>query len=214
MKTLIYKDFKLVVKPICYTLFLFVLIFFVPPNFPYAFIYFYPMTFLNAILTTMAEGNDFMFSSLLPISKKQYIASKFLVLIIIEVAFLLLCIPFGFISNLVIYPESNNTDTITNIVSLTGIGVICFTLFDATLLPIYFRNAPKWSLAFIIALATGLIGGVGIFGIVPALIPTLEKAIDSFQYSWIYLLIGIAIAPAILYPSYLLSVNILKKRDI
>ena len=79
MKALLYKEFKLAMHPICY-LFIFLFPFMVLiPNYPLAvgFIYIlscYPILFLGA--NKGQQSNDLLFSTLLPIRKKDIVNSK------------------------------------------------------------------------------------------------------------------------------------------
>ena len=93
MKALLYKEFKLAMHPICYlfiALFPFMILI---PGYPLAvgFIYVlscYPILFLGA--NKGQQSNDLLFSTLLPIRKKDIVLARIFTVIFMQVAFMVI----------------------------------------------------------------------------------------------------------------------------
>ena len=97
MKALLYKEFKLAMHPICYIficLFPFMLLI---PSYPIGvgFIYLmscYPILFLGA--NKGQQSNDLLYSTLLPIRKKDIVKARIFTVIIMQVAYMLCLSPY------------------------------------------------------------------------------------------------------------------------
>ena len=91
MKALLYKEFKLAMHPICY---IFVILFpfmILIPSYPISigFIYVltcYPVLFLGA--NKGQQSNDLLFSTLLPVRKKDIVLARIVTVVIMQVAFM------------------------------------------------------------------------------------------------------------------------------
>ena len=92
MKALLYKEFKLAMHPICYVfVFLFPLMLLIP-NYPIAigFIYVltcYPILFLGA--NKGQQSNDLLYSTLLPVRKKDIVMARIFTVIFMQVVFMI-----------------------------------------------------------------------------------------------------------------------------
>ena len=93
MKALLYKEFKLAMHPICY---LFVLLFplmILIPSYPVAigFLYVltcYPILFLGA--NKGQQSNDLLYSTLLPVRKKDIVMARMITVMVMQFVFILL----------------------------------------------------------------------------------------------------------------------------
>ena len=91
MKALLYKEFKLAMHPICYVfVFAFPLMILIP-SYPIAigFIYVlscYPILFLGA--NKGQQSNDLLYSTLLPVRKKDIVLARILTIAIIQFTFM------------------------------------------------------------------------------------------------------------------------------
>ena len=93
MKALLYKEFRLAMHPICY-LFIFLFPFMILiPNYPLAisFIYIlstYPILFLGA--NKGQQSNDLLYSTLMPVRKKDIVLARIITVITIQVVSILI----------------------------------------------------------------------------------------------------------------------------
>ena len=93
MKALIYKEFKLAMHPICYVfvaLFPFMILI---PSYPIAigFIYIlscYPILFLGA--NKGQQSNDLLYSTLLPVRKKDIVLARIITVVVMQLSFILI----------------------------------------------------------------------------------------------------------------------------
>ena len=146
MKALLYKEFKLAMHPICYVfvaLFPFLVLI---PSYPVAigFIYIlscYPILFLGA--NKGQQSNDLLYSTLLPIRKKDIVLARIITVAIMQFAYIAIMsalIPVGLmIQNSL--PESVTPGlNLNGFVSILGIALIGFSLADLIYFSIYYKN--------------------------------------------------------------------------
>ena len=93
MKALLYKEFKLAMHPICYLFIALFPLMILIPKYPIAigFIYIlttYPILFLGA--NKGQQSNDLLYSTLLPVRKKDIVLARIITVIIMQAAFILI----------------------------------------------------------------------------------------------------------------------------
>ena len=152
MKALLYKEFKLAMHPICYV-FLFAFPFMVLiPSYPLGigFIYVlscYPILFLGA--NKGQQSNDLLYSTLLPVRKKDIVLARIITVVILQVIFMTLMSllwPLAYFFQQSILTSGGNDTAyqvglgLNSFVSLLAFGVIAFALADLMFFPIYYRN--------------------------------------------------------------------------
>ena len=152
MKALLYKEFKLAMHPICY---LFIILFpfmILIPGYPLAigFIYVlscYPILFLGA--NKGQQSNDLLFSTLLPVRKKDIVLARIITVIFMQVAFMVVMsclfpIAYNFTGN--IFDEEtgkliqNAGLTLNSYVLVLAIAFIGFAFADLIFFPIYYKH--------------------------------------------------------------------------
>ena len=156
MKALIYKEFKLAMHPICYVFIACFPLMILIPRYPLAvgFIYVltcYPILFLGA--NKGQQSNDLLFSTLLPIRKKDIVLARIFTVAIMQLAFIALTsllYPVAYMINnsVEVTPESqaqavslNNFGlTLDSYVFLLGLVIIGFAVADLIFFPIYYKN--------------------------------------------------------------------------
>ena len=203
MKALLYKEFKLALHPICY---LFVLIFpfmILIPSYPIAigFIYIlttYPILFLGA--NKGQQSNDLLYSTLLPVRKKDIVLARiFTVLIIQLVSFALMsCLyPVALIINNSISGGNTPGIGLDGYVSILAIALIGFALADLIFFPIYYKNGKSIVMSTLFMII-GFIIYLAIFTIALPYIPVVgEGYIKILSKSGLgiqFIFLGIAIA--------------------
>ena len=91
MKALLYKEFKLAMHPICYIFIIAFPFMILIPSYPLAvgFIYVlscYPILFLGA--NKGQQSNDLLFSTLLPVRKKDIVLARIFTVLFMQAAFI------------------------------------------------------------------------------------------------------------------------------
>ena len=154
MKALIYKELKLAMHPLCYVFIAAFPFMILIPSYPIAigFIYIlscYPVLFLGA--NKGQQSNDLLFSTLLPIRKKDIVFARILTVLMMQIAFILIM---SALLPLAIFNFKNINSSITDssqqlvvpglghnsFVLLIAIALIGFTLADLIFFPIYYKK--------------------------------------------------------------------------
>jgi len=185
MKALLYKEFKLAMHPICYifiALFPFMILI---PSYPVAvgFIYIlscYPILFLGA--NKGQQSNDLLYSTLLPIRKKDIVLARILTVTIMQFAYILLMsalLPLAmFIQNSVTATSEDPTHmtpglSLNGFVSIIAIGLIGFSLADLIFFPIYYKNGKSIVMSTLLTIL-GFMVYLSVFTVALPYIPGLE----------------------------------------
>ena len=150
MKALLYKEFKLAMHPICYVfVFAFPLMILIP-SYPIAigFIYVlscYPVLFLGA--NKGQQSNDLLFSTLLPVRKKDIVLARIFTVIIMQVTFMLLMsalVPLAYYIQESIKAGGGEVENagigLNGFVSILAIAIVGYALADLIFFPIYYKN--------------------------------------------------------------------------
>ena len=211
MKALIYKELKLAMHPICYifiALFPFMILI---PSYPIAigFIYVlscYPILFLGA--NKGQQSNDLLYSTLLPVRKKDIVLARIFTVIFMQVAFMLILsalYPLArFINASMIadMEEARARGEAVQDVTVPGLGldsyllilaiaIIGYALADLIFFPIYYKKG-KSIVGSTLCTILGFVAYIGIFTIGLPYIPGL-KILNHLEI-WIQLIaLGVAI---------------------
>lgn len=205
MKTLLKKEIKLGINPICYFCLAFVLLLFIP-SYPLAIVFFFPFTIIaNVFLSSIGDNNDLEFSLLLPIRKKDYALAKLLSLNFIELLFLLVSIPFALIRYFLLSDLYPTTPGFSSFLVIYGSSLIGYGLFNLLLLGIYFKTYPKKGMANLVSIFSTLLV-MSLLGIVLAYIPVIGKNLEENNLmGLIFLLVSIFIYIVLNYLTYIIS---------
>ena len=211
MKPLLYKEFKLCLHPICY-IFLIAFPFMVLiPNYPLAigFIYVlasYPILFLGA--NKGQQSNDLLFSTLMPVRKKDIVLARIITLTVMQFFFMALTCALLPLSDLIrnninqqLIEAGSPVQEIPGLsskgfLSILGFVLICYGISDLIFLSIYYKNGKsivKSTLLSILAFTALLISLTVIIPSIP-----LFKAYKTFLcdsgIGWQFLVFGISLA--------------------
>ena len=153
MKALIYKEFKLAMHPICYVFICLFPLMILIPSYPLGvgFIYIlscYPVLFLGA--NKGQQSNDLLYSTLLPVRKKDIVLARIFTVIFMQIAFILIqCALFPLallINNSIKAASENPADYVVpglgpnSFVLLLGIAIIGYAIADLIFFPIYYKH--------------------------------------------------------------------------
>ena len=185
MKALLYKEFKLAMHPICY-LFVFLFPFMILiPSYPIAigFIYVlscYPILFLGA--NKGQQSNDLLFSTLLPVRKKDIVLARIFTIGIMQLTFMLMMaallpLAFQIYKNI---PDSQIPGLGLNaFVSVLGIAIIGYSLADLIFFPIYYKHGKSIVMSTLLTIL-GFIVYLAIFTIAMPFIPGIGEGYKNF----------------------------------
>ena len=190
MKALIYKEFKLAMHPICYIFIALFPLMILIPSYPLAvgFIYVltcYPILFLGA--NKGQQSNDLLYSTLLPIRKKDIVKARIMTVVIMHVAFIILTsalYPVALMINDSIVESALAKDPNANPVMTAGLGLnsyvlvlaivlVGFALADLIFFPIYYKNGKSIVMSTLMMII-GFVLYLGILTIGLPYIPGLE----------------------------------------
>ncbi len=153
MKALIYKELKLAMHPICYVFIVLFPFMILIPSYPLGigFIYVltcYPILFLGA--NKGQQSNDLLYSTLLPVRKKDIVMARILTVIFMQVAFMLIMsalYPLARLFNELIVANSKNPEEITipglglnSYVLVLAFAIVGYAIADIIFFPIYYKH--------------------------------------------------------------------------
>ena len=180
MKALLYKEFKLAMHPICY---IFVCAFpfmILIPSYPVAvgFVYLlscYPVLFLGA--NKGQQSNDLLFSTLLPVRKKDIVLARIITVLILQAAYIAImsCLyPLALlIQRSIENPELMPGLSLNGFVSILAIAIIGFAIADCIFFAIYYKNGKSIVMSTLLTIL-GFVIYLGVFSIAIPYIPGCE----------------------------------------
>ena len=190
MKALLYKEFKLAMHPICYVFIAMFPLMILIPSYPIAigFIYVltcYPILFLGA--NKGQQSNDLLYSTLLPIRKKDIVIARIMTVVIMHLAFVALTsalYPIAVAINNSITESAIAEDPNANPISIPGLGLnsyvlilaivfVGFAIADLIFFPIYYKNGKSIVMSTLMMII-GFVIYLGVFTIGLPYIPGLE----------------------------------------
>lgn len=117
------------------------------PNYPYSVSFFYIT--LAAFFTCLQgrENNDITYSMNLPVSKKDIVAARFFMVMILEAVQMIVMAPLIYISTLLY--KSGNAAGLDASPALYGVGLIIYGLFHLCFFIPHYRNVNKVGAPFI-----------------------------------------------------------------
>ena len=152
MKALIYKEFKLSMHPICYIFVAAFPLMILIPSYPIGigFIYVltcYPVLFLGA--NKGQQSNDLLYSTLLPVRKKDIVMARIITVIIMQAAFMLIMTALYPVAlNIAASIKASDPEKgavipglgLNSYVLLLSFAVLGYALADLIFFPIYYKH--------------------------------------------------------------------------
>ena len=186
MKALIYKELKLAMHPICYVFIVLFPFMILIPSYPLGigFIYVltcYPILFLGA--NKGQQSNDLLYSTLLPVRKKDIVMARILTVIFMQIAFILMMTalyPVARIINNAIAQSAENPSEymipglgLDSYVLLVAIALIGYAIADIIFFPIYYKHGKSIVMSTLFTIL-GFVVYIGVFTIGLPFIPGLD----------------------------------------
>mgnify|MGYP000625666064 CR=1 FL=1 len=143
------KDLRLAAHPMMYVFALFGVMLIIP-NYPYTVVFFYGLlgiffTFLNG-----RENKDVYYCAVLPVTKRDQVRARAWLVVAVELAELVIAIPFAFLSAR-INPNGTNLAGIDANVALFGCVLLIYGVFNVVFLPVFYKTAIRAGRAFLLA---------------------------------------------------------------
>ena len=150
MKALLYKSFRLVCHPMT-LVFPFFGVMLLIPSYPYTLIFFYVMLGLFFSFVNSREQKDIYYSALLPIRKRDTVRASVLFVLAVELASLLIAVPFAVLS-VRINPLGGNAVGLEANTALFAAALLLYALFNGIFLPSFYQTAYKVGVSFLKAI--------------------------------------------------------------
>ena len=186
MKALIYKELKLAMHPLCYVFICLFPIMILIPSYPLGigFIYIlscYPILFLGA--NKGQQSNDLLYSTLLPVRKKDIVLARIFTVIFMQLGFILIqsaLYPLAILINNSIKVASDDPTKLTipglglnSFVLLLAVAIVGYAIADLIFFPIYYKHGKSIVMSTLFTIF-GFIIYIGLFTIGLPYIPGLE----------------------------------------
>lgn len=215
MLNLLKKEISLVVHPTVY-IFLALSMMLIIPNYPYYVVFFYTGLAIFFTCLNGRENNDVLYSMMLPISKKEIVKSRFTLVILLEIAQILLAIPFAIIRQKMNVP-SNQVGLEANI-ALFGFSLIMLGIFNMVFFLLYYKDVNKVGVAFVYS-SIGVFIYIAIIETCVHIVPFFKNILDTkdtmyISYKLLMLALGIVIYTVLTIMTYRKSVKLFEKYDI
>lgn len=150
MGNLIYKEFKLASHPTTFIFLSFGLMMLIP-SYPYYVAFFYICLSIFFIFLAGRENKDVFYMVSLPIRKRDAVKARCWMIAIIELAQIIISVPFAVIS-VKINPFGGNPAGIDANVAFYGFVFIMYALFNIIFIPMFYKTAYKAGKSFLIAI--------------------------------------------------------------
>ena len=150
MKTLLYKQLRLVCHPMTPVFCLFGIMVIIP-NYPYTVIFFYVMLGLFFTFLNMREQKDLYYTALLPVPKRDAVKAGCLFVALIELASLAVLVPCALLAARLQSGKDNLVGLDPNL-ALFAAGFLLYAVFNAVFLPSFYSSGYKVGAAFIKAI--------------------------------------------------------------
>ena len=186
MKALVYKELKLAMHPICYVFIVLFPFMILIPSYPLGigFIYVltcYPILFLGA--NKGQQSNDLLYSTLLPVRKKDIVLARIMTVILMQAAFIFIMsalYPLARFINASIAQSADNPNEFVvpglgfdSYVLLLAIAIIGYAIADLIFFPIYYKKGKSIVMSTLFTIL-GFVVYIGTFTIGLPFVPGLE----------------------------------------
>ena len=171
MADLLYKEWRLAVHPVVYMFSLIGALTLVPA-YPYGMVFFFGCLGLFFTCQFARENADLFYTATLPISKRAVVKSKCLLFVSVELAQLVLTVPFA-VLRLWALPGGNPVGIEAN-AAYFGFGLCIYAVYNFVYLTVWFQSGEQVGKAFIAAIVPVLL-----------LIVLMEAAVHLPALAWL-----------------------------
>ena len=211
--TLLYKEMRLAAHPTS-IVFAFLGCLVLVPSYPYSVVFMFGclapyITFLNA-----RETNDLWYTAVLPITKRESVLGKCLLVVSFQLFQLLFSIPFAILRDAM--NMANNPVGLDATIAWYGFGFFLYAVFDLLFLTAFYKSGYKAGKAFILAALPMVFLMVAIEAAahIPALVWMDSRQPEHLMMQLPILLIGIVSYGALVPFAYRISARRFEKVDL
>ena len=213
MMTLLYKEMRLAAHPTS-IVFAFLGCLVLVPSYPYSVVFMFGclapyITFLNA-----RETNDVWYTAVLPITKRESVLGKCLLVVSFQLFQLLFSVPFAILRDAI--NMANNPVGLDATIAWYGFGFFLYAVFDLLFLTAFYKSGYKAGKAFILAALPMVFLMVAIEAAahIPALVWMDSRQPEHLMMQLPILLIGIVSYGALVPFAYRISARRFEKVDL
>ena len=131
---LLKKEWKLVMMPVP-LLFLLLSALVLVPNYPYYVTFFYTTLGIFLMMQSARENRDLYYMALLPVTKREMVWARFLLVLSVEALQVLVCVPFMLLR--ASYGSVKNAVGIEANVAFLGLSLVLLGLFNRIFFPMH-----------------------------------------------------------------------------
>ena len=211
--TLLYKEMRLAAHPTS-IVFAFLGCLVLVPSYPYSVVFMFGclapyITFLNT-----RETNDLWYTAVLPITKRESVLGKCLLVVSFQLFQLLFSVPFAILRDAM--NMANNPVGLDATVAWYGFGFFLYAVFDLLFLTAFYKSGYKAGKAFILAALPMVILMVAIEAAahIPALVWVDSRQPEHLRMQLPILLVGIVSYGALVPLAYRISARRFEKVDL
>ena len=146
MGKLLKKELRLALHPTA-PMFLLLSAMLLIPNYPYLVVFFYTGLAVFFTCLTGRENHDVEYTMLLPVSKRDVVKARMLLVVLLEMTQLLLAIPFAVLRQKLI-PDPNAVGMDANI-ALLAFALVQMGLFNMVFFRTYYRDVQRVGISFL-----------------------------------------------------------------
>ena len=213
MMTLLYKEMRLAAHPTS-IVFAFLGCLVLVPSYPYSVVFMFGclapyITFVNA-----RETNDVWYTAVLPITKRESVLGKCLLVVSFQMFQLLFSVPFAILRDAM--NMANNPVGLDATIAWYGFGFFLYAVFDLLFLTAFYKSGYKAGKAFILAALPMVFLMVAIEAAahIPALVWMDSRQPEHLMMQLPILLIGIVSYGALVPFAYRISARRFEKVDL
>ena len=182
MKNLIYKELKLTIDPWTYIMPLLCVLLLIP-DWPYFIAYMYIFITIPVTFVVSKENKDTFFTVLLPVRKKDVVRARFISVIIMELIYIIISIPFVILNNS-LHPFGSAWLLDPN-PAFIGLVFIMYAIFNTIFLSLFYKTAYKLAVPAVISITASIIFAATAEYTIQK-IPILKSNFDTLDGSMIF----------------------------
>jgi hypothetical protein len=177
MKNLLYKEFTLAAHPTIYIFLSFGAMLLIP-SYPYYVAYIYTCLAIFFVFLNGRESKDVFYTASLPIRKRDTVKARCYMIAIIELAQILVSVPFAVIGSRINPNPQGNLAGIEANFAFFGFVFVLFALFNIIFIPMFYKTAYQAGKSFLWA-GSAVAVYIVVMEAAVQIIPVLKTNLDT-----------------------------------
>lgn len=175
------------------------------PNYPYIVGIGYSIMHIMLYFQFVNENRSQEFSAMLPIKRSDIVSSTTLVIVLCQMLNLAVAGICAYPS-ILINPNHFNFVGLDCNLTFFGVALISLGAFNLVVIPRYFKTGYKYGVTLVLGLITFVLT-YGVFEALVQIIPTLTKALDSYDNAYLWARLTVFAIGIIIYPLFTFAAN-------